>query len=213
MSRNYIYKKINNFGRNEQSPVNDPISYCMPTNDNYFIHGPQSWKIIDNAKNCQAYLSEYCSQGWDGFCEVVSHNDKLNVVNNIDINSTYTNPNLTAGDILVRNTAARKYLVSMGMCAKKVVQFDPLVPSSPNVYFWVKDGTNIFNNSDCEPMFAVDPVDIDNDPVMMKILKKPIIAADILQNIFTNMKSDGSIAKLNGTRLGQYFTNNFNYVF
>ena len=214
MPRNYNYTTITKFGDNEPNPVDDPLSYCMPTVDNYFIHGPQSWKIMTNSKPCQAYLSEYCAQGWDGFCEASSRNTEDNVVNQIDISKNVNDNLTTAGEILIRNTAAKKYLVSMDMCKKKVFQFDPLVSNSPNIYYWENSYDNSFKNeNNCTPKYAVDPKTIEDDEVMKKILAKPSIADDILRNIYKTMKSDGTLLELKDTKLGYYFSTTYGETF
>ena len=214
MNKTYKYKSLINFGANKPNAVDDPISYCMPTTDNYFIHGPQSWKIMTNSKPCQAYLSEYCSQGWDGFCEVVANTSATNIPNQIDINSSFNGINLTSGDILVRNTASKKYLLNMGMCRKKIEQFDPLVSTSPNIYYWENNygsGNNLTSN--CTPEYAVDPSAIDDDIVMNKILLKPSIAPDILDNIYRTMKENGTLVAVKDKKLGKYFEATYGETF
>jgi hypothetical protein len=46
---------------------------------------------------------------------------------------------------------------------------------------------------------------------MNKILGKPSIAIDILINIYNTMKNNNTLKDLKGTRLGGFFSENFNY--
>ena len=57
-------------------------------------------------------------------------------------------------------------------------------------------------------MYAVDPKKIDNDPVMTKILDKPIIAWSILINIHKSAKRKGKLDELRGTRIHTFFMSN-----
>ena len=49
---------------------------------------------------------------------------------------------------------------------------------------------------------------IDSDVIMDKILNKPIIALDILINIFNTMSREGTIGELQGTKLGKFYSEN-----
>jgi len=150
--------------------------------------------------------------GFDSFCEVASQNNTFNAPNNVSQRSIYGNPEvsgLTAGEILIRNTAKVRYLKSMGNCKKKYEPFDPLVASSPMILYWEPANLSVSNH--CVPTYAVNPKTIENDPVMMKLLKKPTIAMDILKNIYMTMKFDQTLKDLDGTKLGLFFKNNEKY--
>lgn len=45
---------------------------------------------------------------------------------------------------------------------------------------------------------------------MNKILDKPVIALDILKRIYVDMKREGTLSQLKGTRIGAFFEKNFN---
>ena len=204
------YRPIASFGSNAYSPVNNPISYCLnETMDNRFLHGGSSYIVEgQHTKNGQAYFSEYCANGWDQFCEVGSRNTSRSYPNNIQLNINFgstASQNLTAGEILIYNTAAKKYLVNMLGCRKKYEPFDPTVATSPMISFWVSDQCS--RNGKCVPIYSVDPSTIDNDPVMDKILSKPQIAIDILINIYNTMKRNGTLSQLKGTKLGNFYDN------
>lgn len=212
------YKSIINFGSNYNNvntsnvnSVENPLTYSIPTVDSYFTHGPQSWKRDFRSKESQAYMSDYCATQWDGFCELASAYPQTNIVNNIDINKSINNNDLTAGDILIRNTAAKKYLVDMAFCEMKIQQFDATVASSPNIYYWQKNyGIDNPYQSECRPTYAVLAAGIDNDPVMNKVLAKPLVAVDILANIYDTMKKNGTLVQLKGTKLGAYYRRIYN---
>jgi hypothetical protein len=97
-------------------------------------------------------------------------------------------------------------------------QFDPTVASSPMYSEWISgEGycstggcDNQSNTGACVSVYGVDPVTINSDPLMNKILDKPIIAIDILKRIYVDMKREGTLNQLSGTRLGDFFQKNFN---
>jgi hypothetical protein len=201
MSKSYSYKTLVNFGANTVNPVDDPMSYVIPSNDAVFIHGADSINKLGDSKQGQAYLSQYCSTEWDGFCEAYSRTGELNRVNQIDILRNANTLNLTTGEILIRNTAIEKYITNVAdSCELKIEQYDQTVSNSPNIFY---------RNGVCRPQFSVDPSTIENDPVMNKILNKPEIADDILENIYKNMKKQGKLDQLKGTRLGYYYKNKY----
>ena len=93
---------------------------------------------VQSSRPCQLFLSEYCSQGWD-----------LDTVRKSSQNYNVSFPNmvckpmltvhhlvLTQGDILIRNTAERKYLMQMVGGQKVFEPFDPTVPQSPLISSW-----------------------------------------------------------------------------
>ena len=209
MKRNIMYRSINSLGPNEQSEVNNPLTYCINnTIDNRFLHGGNQDIYGQHSKPCQAYLSDYCANKWDGFCEYASQNDSVSYPNNLDsCGSDVACRGLNAGEVLIRNTASKKYLKEMGNCVQKFEPFDPTVASSPMISYWTPGTCNTYSNT-CIPVYAVDPASIDSDVVMDKILSKPIIALDILINIFNTMTREGTINKLSNTKLGKFYAEN-----
>jgi hypothetical protein len=208
MKRN-IYSSIKSLGPDEVSMADNPLSYCLNnTIDQRFLHGGNSDIYGQHSKPCQAYLSDYCAEGWDDFCETASQNKNYSYPNNIDPCSN--DKGLNSGEILIRNTASKKYLIAMGNCVQKFEPFDPTVASSPMISYWIPGYCGNNSTSGCQPVYAVNPKNIDNDVVMNKLLSKPVIALDILINIFHTMTKDGSIKQLKGTKLGQFFNENAN---
>jgi hypothetical protein len=113
-------------------------------------------------------------------------------------------PNMSAGDILIRNAAIRKYLKKMdGNCIRKFEPFDPQTADSPLIYFWDVP-SNLNYVSKCLPCFSVDPHTIDKDPIMDKLLQNPRIGLDILINIHNTMYKEGTLHTLRGTKLGGF---------
>lgn len=205
------YRPISKFGSNAYAPINNPITYCLNNNiDQMFAHGSASDTLGQHSKSCQAFLSDYCAEKWDGFCEVESHNTSTKYPNHIQSYTEFGNDDayksMNAGDVLVRNTASKKYLKSMGNCKRKYEPFDPTVASSPMISYWVNDNSSYTGK--CVPVYSVDPSTIDNDVVMDKILSKPIIGIDILVNIYNTMKREGTLSGLQGTKLGNFYANN-----
>lgn len=207
-----IYANIQNFGNTNDEKVNleieDPMSYCVNwTIDQQFLHGGNSYSYGQYSKPCQAYLSDYCAEGWDGFCELASQNTNYSYPNQLDSNNSSNG--ITAGDILIKNTAVKKYMKNMSdTCVQKFEPFDPMVASSPMISYWEpKDSCDSLtcHNKSCKATYAVDPNTIDNDPVMNKILSKPSIALDLLKNIFKSMKRDGTLHTIKYTRIGKFF--------
>ena len=207
MSNYNKYSSISNFGGSGRlSAVNNPITYCInDTIDPYFLHGRT---FLNNggqhSSQCQWFLSDYCAQGWDNYCELASKNTQKRFPNAMDLCGQKSSADLTAGEILIRNTASRKYLVKMIAGKKSFEPFDPTVADSPMISKWSRDGYN-YPDLKMAPVYAVDPQTIDNDIVMNKILMKPLIAEDILQNIYQSMKKQGALAQLNDTRLGKFY--------
>ena len=203
MKRN-IYANIKTFGESDKPlEVENPLSYCLNwTVDQTFLHGGNSYIYGQYSPECQSFLSDYCAQKWDAFCEIASHNNNISYPNVLDQHLNVTS-GLTAGEILIKNAAARKYLISMSSnCVQQFQAFDPMVANSPMISYWGNSGDC---TSPCEPRYAVNPVEIDNDPIMNKILDKPSIALDILVNIYETMSQMGTIVHLKGTKLGMFY--------
>ena len=113
---------------------------------------------------------------------------------------------LTAGEKLVKNTASRKYLVDMLYGTKKYQYFDPNVPSTAVINYWEPD---IYGRPDTMvPIYAVNPTEVDADPVMDKLINKPEIAPEILVGIYNTMKTTNRLSQLKGTKLGYFFDHN-----
>jgi hypothetical protein len=227
MRTNYVpIKEFGGCGVNNST--NDPLTYCLGTNmDQKFLHGSSSNFVAGQAsKQCQLYLSQYCAEGFDEFCEFASQNNNISFPNQMDGLGLgdIACKGLTQGQALIHNTARRKYLVDMGTCVQKWEPFDPTVANSPLISYWVNgnNGTcsgtsncsgNCMLGSTCVPSYAVkDPENLDNDVVMNKLLDQPFIAFDLLINIYNTMKRMGTLKRLRGTRLGHYYNTNKYFI-
>lgn len=189
--------------------VNNPLTYCIgDTIDIPFSHGSGNAYIYGcYSKPCQAYMSSYCAEGWDGFCEYSSRNTNTSYPNQL-IPQYNGQTSLTSGEILIRNTAIKKYLRSMGgYCSLISEPFDPMVPTSPMISYWQTDtcSTGGFNTG-CVPVYDVkDARGIDADPVMNKLLSNPNVAFDVLVGIYKTRIAENKLGELKGTKLGMFF--------
>jgi|688.fasta_scaffold01108_38 hypothetical protein len=216
----YQYQNISSFGPEVKSlAINNPLSYCLSDGmDNSFMHGGYAGQML-NRKSvpCQSYISDYCSKNWDEYCEMESRNQSKmsNAINNKQNTLSKAVIGLTAGEVLIYNCAMKKYVIRReGNCEEVKNQFDPTVASSPTYSEWVSADSNCGSGGSCVSggcleVFGVDASKIDADPLMNKILDKPIIALDILKKIYTDMKRDEKIGTLAGTRIGAFFGKHF----
>lgn len=199
------YRTIGSMGPRKMSMLDNPLSYCINnTVESRFNHsGIADTLCGQQSRNCQSFLSDYCAQGWDAYCEYAAQNKNTIYPNNIDVIQG-SSIGLTQGDILVYNTASKKYLQTMINGKLAYEPFDPTVAASPNVAFWVpQDGYQI---SDMVPVYAItNATSLDDDPVMNKMLQQPLKFTPIFVNIYNTMRRNGTLATLNGTKLGQYF--------
>ena len=203
------YANITNFGPQAgHAPTNNPLSYCLVDDiDNKFQHSTDSGPIGPYSRNCQTFMSDRCAKNWDGYCEFLSK-DKYNfAVNQAEIVPCGIRPCcppcLTAGEILIRNTAERKYVTQILGSEEVWEPFDYNVANSPLIRYWKPKPLGY-----CGPhtvFYEVNPKGIDNDPVMNKLLAKPEIGKDILESIKNTMKRKGTLQQLKGTKLGNYF--------
>lgn len=185
----YNYRSIQDFGPNTFSQANHPLSYCLLDGvDQRFIHGGNSDAYDWNSKRSQVYMAEYCSTKWDKFCDLAATRT-----------TPYTkNDDFSAGEMLLLNTAKKKYLVNMHGGIQKFEKFDPTVGSSPMISYW-EGGIG---------EYAVNPVEIDNDVVMNRILDNSRITEAcrlLLINIYNTMKRKKTLSQLKNTRLGKFY--------
>ena len=198
------YETITNLGSDAFDPINDPLRYCVGSSmKQSFEHGGSAENIIgQQTRQCQQFLSRRCANDWDGVCELVTKNQETSLPVSVQ-NTRYNHlaNHLTAGDMVLHNTAAKKYLVQMLGGYQVSEPFDPNVANPPMVSKWVlNDGS-----SEMVPVYAVNPHNIDNDPVMNRLLDRPYVAKEILINIYNTMKRQGTLARLKGTKLGRYY--------
>jgi hypothetical protein len=207
------YANIGSFGSDSVAQSN-PLSYCFVSGlDSGAYHnlGGQNIAGPDN-KQCQIFTAGYCANNWDGLCEYASRDlQKGPSTVNMVSQCSGLKKELTKGEILIRNTAAEKYLKQMSSNCQRMYQpFDPITANSPLISTWVavtdncSAGGNCGSNV-CIPKYGVDPAMIDKDRVMNLVLENPDIATDILVNIYNTSREDGSFEALKGTKLYNYF--------
>jgi hypothetical protein len=220
MSCNYV--SISNFGASAgMSEQNDPLTYCLSSGlQSGFQHTLGTTLLGPDSSQCQIYMAQYCAKNFDGVCEYAINDNNRSYPNAIgncyggnlfsNIGSGLGNP-LTKGQVLLRNTAAERFVVAMsGNCAKAYQPFDPTVAFSPMIYKWEPkskpcDNQNTCHGNACTPVYDVDAKTIDQDPVMDKILPQAFIAIDILTNIYNNRVRNSTLSELNNTKIGQFF--------
>lgn len=185
------YREIKNLGPNTRNPMNNPLTYCIGDNfDIKFNHGPGSEDYGQYSEQCQLFLSQYCADNWDGYCDLAATNDNNSFPNFLD--NTDALRGLTAGDILVKNTAERKYSRYLGQCNFYCQPFDYLNPNSDyvcrqnSVYCGVNgqfSGCSDNVSGVCEKYYDIDlqKENIDKDPVLNRLMDKPYLAPHILK--------------------------------
>jgi hypothetical protein len=188
------YKSVSDFGANN-SPATHPLTYCIGSNMNQqFLHGGNPYG--SKSKHCQSFMADYCASGWDGFCEIESKNTDMSLVPSGKGLLDYK----TAGDVLIANTANRKYLINIENATEMYEPFDPTVADSPMIRYWINKGSGpqVFEH-------AVDPSIIDKDVLMDKILENPDLAFGILSSIYKTMKRKDTLKFLKNTKLGAFY--------
>lgn len=199
------YSKIINFGPSTHSAVNNPLTYCLnQTIDSKFLHGSVGDLYGQNSKHCQIFMSDYCANKWDGYCEYASMNTNIqypNTLQECDDPSEAVCQGLNAGEILIHNTAKKKYRTASTR-QQKCEPFDPTVASSPMVCY---DIASCGYTTGVDQYDILHPDSIDSDIVMNKILAKPQIAIGILVNIFNTMRRKNTLHTLSNTKLGNFF--------
>lgn len=207
MSRNYNYRPISSFGGVQPDISNNPITYCLLDNvDNSFNHGENITFRGPQSKSCQMFMSERCSQNWDSVCDF-AYKNKNNIVPNMlqqcNNQSDSAFLGLTEGQILLKNTAEKKYVDKVSTnCVLNYEPFDPTVANSPMISYLT---TSSGSYGPCVSNYEVNPENIDNDPVMKNILDNPKIAINLLINIYNTAVRKGTLEKLNGTNLYNFF--------
>lgn len=203
------YARMQNFGKGSMKPHcegdNTPLTYCLAqTCDKNFQNAPYGIFQGPESRSCQLYMGDRCAKQWDGFCEYMYQQYK----NPSDFPNNRARPNMftanplfsevstsTMGDAFLDNVLKQRFC-QFPNCVKKCEKFDPLVPNSPDIFYWIGK-----NNEKCIPVCnLIDPKTIDQDPVMNHALDNPKACWETLVNIINTCKNQG--IDLSGTRLG-----------
>lgn len=233
----YAYSSIVDFSPDINNISDDPLTYCAVDFLNaQFMHGGQARTFGKYNRNCAEFMSSRCAQNWDQVCEAAS------LDNNVSFPEMINNPGggeescceLNAGEILVRNTAYKRYLISAKNCNFQCQPFDPTVADSPMICSESRSACSTNSNSTCvmtdlqgkvvppHDMVCKDDYQggpcvrhygitnaqlktLDDDPVMNRLLYKPQIAPVLLELIYYGMKQDGRLSLLKNTRLGYFY--------
>ena len=220
-----MYRSIKDFAPEIQNEYSaDPLYYCTTDlMDSQFLHGAQGRIFGRYNRHCSEFLSARCSMNWDDVCEVMSKDketrfpDTTTSINMQPIERS----DLTYGEQLIRDSAYKKYKIQSYNCNLVCEPFDPTVVNSPVICYESRSATNSDNSVDkysfssgniegayCQSTYAITPEQVqnlDNDPIMNKILNKPQIAMDLLENIYIGMKNTKTLQLLKGTRLGLFY--------
>jgi hypothetical protein len=205
------YTTISDFGTDINSNDSPLITCAVSSLDSGFNETLGSRGLAGpNNSQCQVFMGSYCGEKWDGVCEYMSKDTSQWLPNTLGPQGTPLssflggNGTMTKGQMLIRNAMAERFLRSMSSnCSRDYEPFNPTVANSPLISRWTAND----DNGVCIPIYAVDPVRIDNDPIMNKVLDQPWIALDILINIYNNAVRSGEIVGLTGTKLYRFFQN------
>ena len=217
------YMKISNFGPSISS-MSNPLGTCAVSPLDAGFNATLGNRLVGpDSSQCQQFMSSYCANNWDGICEYQSNDMSRNLPNTVQSCNGISSSScmsgsglgnaLTKGQLLIRNSAQEKYLKFMsGNCTREYQPFDPTVADSPLIGRWKNQAQSCGNfgncnsSNSCIPIYGVDEKEIDNDPLMNKILQQPWIAMDILVNMYNNYNRTGKLAVLGKTKLYRLFT-------
>jgi hypothetical protein len=211
------YKKIINFGH--INPKN-PLEVCFGNTINNKFEGGVLGDVIGGqfSRNCQLLLAEYCGNNWDGYCELASKNINNNYPNLVmscslptPIQGWYgsTLKNLTAGQILIRNAAFKRFFKTPN-CMQRCESFDPTNPLSPKICYAVD--TPCFSTGECTLECDIgDIAQINRDRLFLNMLENPSATLDILICLYQDAKAKGKLNELMQTNFGKFIAMNSTY--
>jgi hypothetical protein len=223
-----MYRQLSDFAPNINNEYSsDPLMYCvLDSMDSQFLHGPTGRTFGRYNEKCTEYISDRCAKNWDEVCEALSKDVETRFPNTGTPLKTSTglfcneqpqdSPCMNYGDYIIRNTAIKKYRTQIKDCNLICEPFDPTVANSPVVCYTSKYActdkaeycSRLNEGGLCETIISLTPEQISNleqDPVMNKLIDNPNIGSDILSEIFLNLKREGRLDALKNTRLGRYY--------
>jgi hypothetical protein len=223
-----MYRQISEFAPNIDNEYSrNPLYYCtLSEMDSQFLHGAQGRIFGRYNKHCSEFLASRCANEWDELCEAISHDKEIRYPNEAQpLGSIYVNgvqkPCLPYGQQLLRDAAFKRFRSETRNCNVKCEPFDPTVANSPLICYETKvscasgpvpeeycQGSPGDNYGSCESVFIISPEQaktLDMDPVMNKILDKPELAMDLLEQIYLNMKKAGTLGLIHQTRLARFY--------
>jgi len=213
------YPRFIDFGKGINDQVNDPVNasnpltYCVfPTVNAQFVHGSTSSNLLYSPESpaCQAFMTDYCSNKYDGFCETYR---VMNVdtywPNNVGIDTAaqtaanqFQKFNPSVGENLIRNIAHRSFIFFPN---KKYTrqQFDPNVANSPFISYTcpsVTEASHVINLS--SPDMA------NNHPHVKLMLENPKVCFDVLARIYLAVVRREHGVNIRGSVLDNYLRKN-----
>lgn len=218
-----MYRQISDFAPqldNEHS--RDPLLYCaLDTMDAQFLHGATGRIYGRYSQHCAEFLSTRCAAEWDHVCEAISKDKEGRYPN--ESSSTLsggTPPCLPYGEQLIRDAAFKRFKTEVQDCNVQCEPFDPTIANSPLVCYETRRrcsagttqpwemcmGTAEYGQ--CQPIFVITPEQaqqLDDDPLMNKLISNPQIAMDLLEEIYFNMKRANTLSLLRNTRLARFY--------
>lgn len=218
------YPKFIDFGKginkNVSIPTNDsnPLTYCMfPTLNAQFVHGSTSAGMLyaPYSPACQAFMKDYCSNNYDGFCEAYNI---LNVdrywPNSVgrDIQAqSYANSFQgffpTVGENMIRNVV-HNHFIFFPNTVKTIEQFDKNVANSPLVSYennYVNESSFVINLSD--------PEQIQRDPKVNLMMQNTRACFDVLARIYLAILRNEPNINIKGTVIEKFFVANSEIFF
>jgi hypothetical protein len=222
-----MYRSISDFAPNIDNEYSrNPLLYCtLSEMDSQFLHGAQGRIFGRYNKHCSEFLASRCANHWDELCDAVSKDKETRYPNEAGPSgSVYVDtpapPCLPYGEQLIRDAAFKRFRSTTKDCNVKCEPFDPTVPNSPLICYETKiscasgpvpeevcvgacDGYG-----QCQSVFTISPEQaqlLDMDPLMNKLLNKPDIAMDLLEQIYLNMKQQGTLGLIRQTRLARFY--------
>lgn len=218
-----MYRAIKDFAPDINNGYStDPLYYCtMNIMESQFLHGSQGRTFGRYNKNCSEFLAARCATNWDNVCESISQDQEKRYPDTTSSINAYPNQRtvLTYGEQLIRDAAYKKYKVESYDCNLVCEPFDPTVVNSPMICYESKTTCSIGRNKHgfcmgnseagvCESSYAITPEQakvLDQDAVMNKIISKPEIAMDLLEEIYNEMKNRNTLYLIKDTRLGMFY--------
>lgn len=205
MSNNYT--RIGEFGEDLQVNLNKGLSLCLMDNgpDTRSSWGPTVGNRLGPASDgCQAFMAEYCANGWDEYCDIYYTKNNLDDTkyfpNNFAPRSEFCSPSL--GDTLLQNAAQLRYF---NLPCNRTYQepLDYTDASSPMITKFIdrRDMTQASLNPR-----TVNSRSIDSDPLMRRMLANPNVVEQELKAIYTlsrNPRLRGSDTDIRKTKTGK----------
>lgn len=194
-----MYRTVNNLAPQMNNTIYSPYSYTFNSGTTQsFITGEDAITHGKSSRPYRDYMSDHCSTNWDSVCDVVV-NDQSNIAVPY-YNGDYegiTYYNLSAGELILKSTAQKKYISSVNStCSVNTLPYNAQLSATALT-------TNYGPN--CKKIYSVDATTIDKDKVMDALLLKPVIAPEVLVNIYLNMTREKTLSTLDNTKLGHFY--------